>query len=112
MQGLDPTDPEVVATGGQGLQVEASQGAGGKEAVEGGSHRGGPRVPGGCASGVLASSESEGARGGGGRGRRIGGGGGRPGAALDLWFNDLYGKLYGLFSFVAFYLFLCLAGRI
>ena len=83
MQGLDPTDPEVVAAGGQGLQVEASQGASGEEAVEGESHRGGSRVPGGRASGVLASSESGGARGGGGRGRRIGGGGGRPGAALD-----------------------------
>ena len=30
----------------------------------------------------------------------IGRGGGRPGATLDLWFNDLYGRLYGLFSFV------------
>lgn len=95
--------------------MEASQGASGTKAVEGGGYRGSDRVPRGCASGVLAGRESEVAREGGGRGRRIGGGGGRPRAALDSWSSDLYGKLYGLFFFFA--LFLChhlsflLAGR-
>ena len=62
VQGLGPPDPEAVAAGGQGLRMEASKGAGGAGAVEGGSHRGCFRVPGGCASRVLAGGESKGAR--------------------------------------------------
>ena len=66
MQGLDPTDPEAAAAGGQGLQVEVSQGAGGEEVVEGESHRGGSKVLGdvrvGCwqAARARAPAEAEG----------------------------------------------------
>ena len=79
-------------------------GASGAEAVEGGSHKGCSRVPGGRASGVLAGGEGEGTGRGGGRGCGIGGRGGRPGAALGLWFCVLYGKLYGLLSLRLFLL--------
>ena len=36
VEGLGSADPKAVATGGQGLQVEASDCASGKEALEGG----------------------------------------------------------------------------
>ena len=50
-QGLDPPDPEAVEDGREGLRVEASEGAVGRVAVEGGGHRD-------CAAGVPGGHES------------------------------------------------------
>ena len=40
VQGLGSADPKAMATGGQGLQVEASEGTSGEEALEGGGYEG------------------------------------------------------------------------
>ena len=44
VQGLGVPDPGALEASGKGLWVETSEGAGGKEAMEGGGHRGCARV--------------------------------------------------------------------
>ena len=106
VQGLGP-QIQRLWKGGQGLQVETSEGTGGKEVVEGRGHRGGSRVLRGCTGGVLVGGE-RGARVGGargGRGRDFRGRGGRPGATVGLWSEPfvrvtVWGFLSFVFSFV------------